>query len=138
MRMFVPGGADIPVSTTIAPTTVAPTTALVCSTCPQATIITGSGVGIDQPITQTLGTNANGCRTVTITCTSPTAGQTVNFFVCFILHLMYNFFKEFSQKYYCFLNKFYFFNFLNDLQKCVSLKKINFKKCTLSPIINIF
>uniref|UniRef100_A0A914QD18 C6 domain-containing protein n=1 Tax=Panagrolaimus davidi TaxID=227884 RepID=A0A914QD18_9BILA len=61
-----PGGGDIPV--------------LACATCPQVAVSTGSGVGVDEPITQSVTTLPNGCRNVAVTCTSRTAGTEVNLF----------------------------------------------------------
>uniref|UniRef100_A0AC34F6M8 C6 domain-containing protein n=1 Tax=Panagrolaimus sp. ES5 TaxID=591445 RepID=A0AC34F6M8_9BILA len=66
------GGGDIPV-TTLPPV-------LACSTCSNIAVKTGSGNGVDEPITQTSSIGANGCRTVTATCTAATPGIEVNYF----------------------------------------------------------
>uniref|UniRef100_A0AC35FW16 Ig-like domain-containing protein n=1 Tax=Panagrolaimus sp. PS1159 TaxID=55785 RepID=A0AC35FW16_9BILA len=56
-----------------------------CSTCSNVAVITcatnpDACIGTDQPVTQTAGTNGDGCRTITVTCTSATAGSQVVFF----------------------------------------------------------
>uniref|UniRef100_A0AC35GC23 C6 domain-containing protein n=1 Tax=Panagrolaimus sp. PS1159 TaxID=55785 RepID=A0AC35GC23_9BILA len=57
-----------------------PTTTLTCATCANAQVLTRAAAGeINPTITQTAGTNASGCRTITVTCANP-GGNQVFFF----------------------------------------------------------